>query len=352
MIQSAFKRRRVGRAAHMVIFALLLGGCGLVLTPYAAMKKFEHPEVIEDPSNFDDAFIQGVAEEFGILALFAHVVYREDLRLAGSHDRACAYLDSEVEDRYGMPYAQDVAERWMRWKGPKACIDDRDNGLFYETYIHGGSQDMPQEAVIAFRGTENFKGQFFQDWKTNLSALFGFEPAQYRLARAYIPELIAGLQAANKGIRIQVVGHSLGGGLAQQAGYQSALVERVVTFNTSPVSNWTYLRLNHEVRNRYPLIYRIYHGGEILEKVRFITTAFTATRFNRYDLGLQFDYKKSFEGHAMRIVSCTLAQMVAAEHHLSDAAAQHYDRRYAREVVLGSSGLCKADVGKGDMSDE
>ncbi len=352
MVQFAFMRWRVGRAAVSLGSALLLGGCGLMLTPYAAMQKFEHPDVIDDPKNFRDAFVQGVAEEFGLLALFAHVVYREDLRLDGTHDRACAYLDSEVEDRFGMPHAEGTATRWMRWKGPKACIDDRDNGLFYETYIYGESQGVPQEAVIAFRGTENFKGQFFQDWKTNLSALFGFEPAQYRQARAYVPELIAGLQAANEEIRIQVVGHSLGGGLAQQAGYQSAAVERVVTFNTSPVSNWTYLRLNREIRNRYPLIYRIYHGGEILEKVRFITTAFTATRFNRYDLGLQFDHKKSFAGHAMRIVSCTLAQMVGAKHHLSDAAAHHYDRKYAREVVLGSSGLCPADAATEGTTDD
>jgi hypothetical protein len=266
------------------------------------------------------------------------VVYRADLEGNGS----CAYLDTGLDDRYGMPISDDGSGRWMRWKAPNACIDDPGRGLFYETYVFQAAHGTVEEAVIAFRGTENTKDQFLRDWKTNLAALFGVEPAQYRVARAKLPAVIEGLRSANPKIVIHAVGHSLGGGLAQQAGYMFPEIARVVTFNTSPVTNWTQLMFDSAVRDRYPLIYRLYHGGEILEKVRFVTTSLTATRFNRYDVSLQFAEKSPVSGHSMDIIACRLAEILGEAPDAGDAG-HHYGRKYIREEVLGS--LCRAKAG-------
>ena len=319
------------RAVLVIVAACMLGACGLLLTPIAALTPYENG-VLNDPENFRDPFTRAIADEFGIMALFAHVAYRRDLDGNGG----CAYLENGKDDYYGMPTSADGTGRWMRWKGTNGCVDDPDRGLFYETYVFRDQNGPPQEAVIAFRGTENTKGQFLRDWKANLSALFGVEPAQYGLARESLPDVIQGLRYENSQIVIHAVGHSLGGGLAQQAGYQFAEVDRVVTFNTSPVTNWTQLKFDSAVRNRYPLIYRIYHGGEILEKVRFVTTSFTATRFNRYDLSLQFRRKSSVPGHSMDIVACTLARILGETPGTGDAG-HYYGREYIRKEVLGSS---------------
>ena len=335
--RAALSRLRVLLATTTVC---LLSACGLVLTPIAALRPYDD-EVLDNPENFDDSFVQAIAEDFGIMALFAHVVYRRDLNGQGG----CSHLETGDDDFYGMPTSDSGAGRWMRWKGTNACIDDRDRGLFYETYVFSDAEGSPTEAVIAFRGTENTKGQFLRDWQTNLSSLFGFEPAQYRLAREKLPAVIKGLRAINAKIAIHAAGHSLGGGLAQQTGYQFPEVQTVVTFNTSPVTNWTRLKLESEVGNRYPLIYRIYHGGEILEKVRFITTSFTATRFNRYDLSLQFQRKSLVSGHSMDIVACTLARILGKTSGSGDAG-HHYGKEYIRQEVL-SGGICPKQAASG-----
>ena len=322
----------------------ILGGCGFLLTPVARMSKFDNADATENKRDFADSFVQTVANDFGIMALFAQVAYREDLRAKGASENACAYMTAERDDRYGMPSSGENAGFWMRWKGAAACIDDRDTGLFYETYVFRNAAGQYEEAVIAFRGTENSEGQFLADWKANLSAVFGIEPAQYKLARTTVPELVDGLLSENPQIKLYTVGHSLGGGLAQQAGYQFKKVLKVITFNTSPVTNWTYLQLNSEVRNRYPVIYRIHHGGEVLENVRFITTAFTATRFNRYDLGLQFKEKALLSGHSMSIVTCTLAEIIENAKNGTGDAAHHYGREYVRQIVLAEGGMCGRSV--------
>ena len=333
---------RYSLSTRLLMLGLLfvLGGCGLVLTPVASLDRFEKKGAVNEKREFDDAFVQSIANDFALMALFAQVAYRQDLRRRGDGVDACSYTESAQEDGYGMPPSAEGSGRWMRWKGKHACTDDVRIGLFYETYVFVNADNKPQEAVIAFRGTENYGGQFLADWGTNLSAFFGIEPDQYAVAQDKLPELIEGLTSNNPAIRIYAVGHSLGGGLAQQAGYLSPKISKVVTFNTSPVSNWTRLRLRKQVQNNYPLIYRIYHGGEILEKVRFITTSFTSTRFNRYDLGLQFDRRRLVGGHSLSIVTCTLAEIVSNDHKAGGDAQHHYGRDYARRIADGGDDFC------------
>jgi len=120
--------------------------------------------------------------------------------------------------------------------------------------------------------------------------------------------------------------------LAQQAGYLSKHVLEVFTFNTSPVTNWSHLRLEGKIDNAYPIFHRVYHGGEILEKIRFVTTSLTHARFGRHDLGLQLDSRSSFGGHSMQIIACTFAEILTqpGSHH----ADHFYPMNYIKNLVL------------------
>ncbi|MBX7260006.1 MAG: hypothetical protein K1Y02_26865, partial [Candidatus Hydrogenedentes bacterium] len=76
------------------------------------------------------------------------------------------------------------------------------------------------------------------------------------------------------------------------------------------------------------------------------TTSFTATRFNRYDLSLQFRRKSSVPGHSMDIVACTLARILGDTPGTGDAG-HHYGREYIRKEVLGSS-ICPENPSAGN----
>ena len=222
------------------------------------------------------------------------------------------------------------------------------------THIKTTPRGVIEEAVISFRGTENFSDQILKDWTTSASATFGIQPSQYKQASNYLPDLIESLKKVNpdnKPIpRIYAVGHSLGGGLAQQAGYQFKDILKVFTFNSSPVTNWTYLRFRGLVEQEYPIIYRIYHGGEFLEKLRFFTTSFTSTSYRRYDVGIQFQQRSNVGGHAMAIFTCGFAALIASDTDGKTDAAHHYGRNYARDQILGNSTFCSP--GYKDMINE
>jgi len=141
-------------------------------------------------------------------------------------------------------------------------------------------------------------------------------------------------------VKIYATGHSLGGGLAQQAGFLSRYVREVITFNTSPVTNWTYLRLETAVDNEYPIIYRLYHGGEALEKMRFVTTNATEVQYGRHDIGVQFQPRSNFTGHSMEIVTCAFAKLIASRGKGGKAAHHNYEPDYILSELLSKKRMC------------
>lgn len=330
--------------AVVLLLALVaaLAGCGMLVTAYASLPVNDEGNDTAEPALATDRLLGELAQRFGLMALFAEVVYRNDLTQDERDAKGCDYLNGGQPDpahlAFGMPHGGEG--RWKRWVPPagapfQACVDE--DGLYYETYVHEDAQGRIDEAVIAFRGTENRPGQFLADWSSNLKAAIGIEPGQYALAQDRVPALIEGLkQFAAPGAappRILAVGHSLGGGLAQQAGYLSKDIAEVFTFNTSPVTNWSQLRLGRKVRNAFPVIHRVYHGGEILEKVRFVTTSVTQARYGRHDIGLQLDGRSSFGGHSMKIIACGFALQLASQPEL-ERAHHDYPTSYVKEVVL------------------
>ena len=332
-----------------VLLATTLAGCGMFVTLSANDASHDARNDTEALSPQSDRFLVDMARRFGLMALFAEAVYRRDLPEETRDGNGCAYLAAPARGldvtRYGMPRDTQGAGGWERWvpaaaqPGVAPCLDDA-SGLYYETYVYRNTAGRLAQAVIAFRGTENRPGQTFKDWGSNLAAFLGFEPAQYAVARAHMLPLFAALESVledrGDGARIYITGHSLGGGLAQQAGYLSRSVKEVFTFNTSPVSNWSQLRLHGQVRNAYPIIHRLYHGGEILEKIRFVSTSVTQARYGRHDIGLQLEGRSSFGGHSMQIIACNFAQLIAAEPELATAD-HHYPSDYIREVLLNQA---------------
>ncbi|GJL56202.1 MAG: hypothetical protein NPIRA02_33340 [Nitrospirales bacterium] len=359
------------RIAQTLKIALVLGAafsstsCGPLFTLYASHEgwdcegpqKRKAPKECEDRKSVtplkDDEMAIALAEKFGLMALFAQVSYRHD-QPEGKRDSVC---QTKANPNYGMP--KNSAEggewirlndatlpRWSKVKKPNArgCVND-ESGLFYETYIYKNTDEVIEEAVISFRGTENFSDQILKDWTTSASATFGIQPSQYEQASNYLPALIESLKKVNLENnpipRIYAVGHSLGGGLAQQAGYQFRDILKVFTFNSSPVTNWTWLRFRGLVEQEYPIIYRIYHGGEFLEKLRFFTTSFTSTSFRRYDVGIQFQPRSNIGGHAMSIFTCYFAALITSSSKDKPNATHFYGRKSAKDTVLGNPNICK-----------
>ncbi|WP_345416243.1 lipase family protein [Halioxenophilus aromaticivorans] len=342
----------------LITGTLTLNSCGVVKTIWADHQYENNRNDKEDPDYQHDMYLKDMADKFGIMALFANTAYRDDLKgeekefydngyiksvksTKKSLKGACDYRKSDSEPtNYGMPHTRTSKEKWYRWKGnpnikSRPCYNKQ--GLYYETYVYG-TETKIQTAVIAFRGTENSWNQIWYDWTSNFASAMGFQPKQYKIAARHIPVLISALVQTNPDIDIYTTGHSLGGGLAQQAGYLSKNIKEVITFDTSPVTNWSSLALEGKVKNAYPVIHRIYNGGEALASVRSISTLFTRARYNRHDLGIQINKKHWKKGHSMELITCHLACLIADD----DKAAQHnLSPDYIKTYMFNDGGICQ-----------
>lgn len=299
--------------------AAILPGCGMFVAFDAAIR--DDPS---DPPPVGKVAIFGrsyepqaeAASRFAAMALFSQAVYRDDLKPVDRWGGACKYLKPGAEvPTDGMPKGAGGA--WKRWTGhPKACLDE--DGLAYETYVWERSGGSIEAAVIAFRGTENVGGQIAEDWGSNFAMALGIEPPEYRRAQAPVKELVAALDVVKNGIPIYATGHSLGGGLAQQAGYLSKQVRAVYAFNSSPVTNWSNLAIKQSfaqqegkgpvIEQRNPFVFRVYHRHEGLQYLRDAAGRFVSRNLNRRDYEFHFKDGGVVESHSMALLACNLAR--------------------------------------------
>ena len=131
-----------------------------------------------------------------------------------------------------------------------------------------------REAVIAFRGTDkNDTG----DWVSNLRWLHRLAPKfdQYAQVQTRIKQIVSRIKhnGCNGAMPFVSVGHSLGGGLAQQAAYadESGSIRYVYAFDPSPVTGFFDVSAIVLERSTKGLgVDRAYEAGEILALPRLL----------------------------------------------------------------------------------
>ena len=145
------------------------------------------------------------------------------------------------------------------------------NGLGYQVWIKE-SPGTPPQAIIAFRGTD---AKQLGDWISNFRWVTRFIPFfwdQYDQTRALIPTLVESIHKKyGDNTFITTTGHSLGGGLAQQAAYMSHHIRTVYAFDPSVVTGYYSVdTATREISEKGMSIQRIYEHGEILAYIRLI----------------------------------------------------------------------------------
>jgi hypothetical protein len=221
-----------------------------------------------------------------------------------------SYTDPQVLDRQGCPDVRELADpsrardqnefefhqvvrTWIGYlKGrhwechfglfgrlpcPRLYRDCRPVGGL-EFHVWRRMQNGCREVVIAFRGTDR---NDIGDWQSNFRWLRRLSPIfdQYDQVRVHMTEIVDRIERSGCGGANAVfasTGHSLGGGLAQQAAYAHPRISYVYAFDPSPVTGFFDISAAARDENTKGLgIDRAYEAGEILSLPRrFIEALF------------------------------------------------------------------------------
>jgi hypothetical protein len=142
-------------------------------------------------------------------------------------------------------------------------------GLGYKVFHHRARNEI----VIAFRGTDFHNAD---DWISNLRWVTRFLPYydHYRQVQRHIGPIIdrAVSRHGQSGPKIVSVGHSLGGGLAQQAAYKDGRIREVYAFDPSTVTGYYDPDVDGKANSKGLKIDRIFQRGEVLAYLRFFMT--------------------------------------------------------------------------------
>ena len=122
-----------------------------------------------------------------------------------------------------------------------------------------------------------------------------------------MPAVVARLDAAYGGReRIFAVGHSLGGGLAQHAGYTCPRIEKVFAFNSSPLTGYfDVARADRLPPTAARRTYRVYESYEVLALFRAVPGYLDRFRkldivAVRYNFTSALDSPSPFRQHGMQ----------------------------------------------------
>jgi len=133
--------------------------------------------------------------------------------------------------------------------------------------------DEKNTAVIAYRGTTSpidFYSNF--DWITRYIPFIRNLYAQVREQAVFTVEKLQ--KEFGDALSIVATGHSLGGGLAQQAAYATNAIKLVYAFDPSPVTGFSQVPKGERARNKQNVrVYRIFEHGEILAYLRLLMKA-------------------------------------------------------------------------------
>lgn len=162
-------------------------------------------------------------------------------------------------------YREEQISLPMEWTSVYAKYGD--HGFYAETFVKKEKGKITA-IVIAFRGTERWSPK---DW-----AAGNIVNVQQGDANEYVGEIIA--KFGRLRVPIELTGHSLGGGLAQNV--SNNLGRTAIVFDSSPADGFEYAG---SVGGK---IFRIYEEGEILDWIRFDKLA-----------DVKYNFKDSYVGN-------------------------------------------------------
>lgn len=223
---------------------------------------------------------------------------------------------------------------WYAWENfPNEDLLKRaeDAKLFFSVWERRTKSGKVAEIAIVFRGTE---GDQRQDWFSNLR---WFIPTRFRgedqyditrfwVSRAFEAELQERMRRNEvpEDVKIVAIGHSLGGGLAQQLAYalprnayHPIRVGKVVALNSSPVTGW-YTTDNppRDENTRGLKIDRVFEHGEALAYIRLsINLVFPPYKSASDVRDLRFNLEETaggFINHQIQFFACRLAEKAGA----------------------------------------
>lgn len=228
-----------------------------------------------------------------------------------------------VEDNILPPYASSALNKALYDGDFSNEGQTLTSGLNYEVWYKDiGEQES--RYLIVFRGTD-FRSR--GDWCANLRPL-GIcrgQIDQYRQLEVLIGPLLSEIKdhAAidNRVPTIYAVGHSLGGGLAQKAGYLSPEIQVIYAFNASPLTGFLTDPTSGIRPENYEgqVNFRISERGEIMAPLRYIARRFTPISSSnpqiievRYSLnsGL-YPFVGWIANHSMDELACGLRKVEA-----------------------------------------
>jgi pimeloyl-ACP methyl ester carboxylesterase len=322
-----------------LVLAAATAGCGTWTTVSAALEEEQDASsrmtaetmvVSQPPVKSEDA--AAGARQFALMALLSQLSYLRHLPESERNDADCGqWIRGHPINRID---TRDPGKTpaWRRWGDERGCFSG--SGLYYEVYVFQkeGPGEHASQAVIAFRGTENYGTQSLLDWSSNASSALGVHAIEYEQAQRQVPRTIQALRDQHPGVQIFLTGHSLGGGLAQQSAYMAREGEVAATyvFNTSAVTNWSALQREGKIGDgsHDPRIYRVQERGEGLGLLRWVSSRVNFRRYGRSDHEFNFSQGNLASEHNMAILTCNFAVRV-----LNTGADFGYTAGMARQVL-------------------
>lgn len=223
----------------------------------------------------------------------------------------CAVLAAEIYHREaGTDPSERLPPRTLEWNpidissvrsAPPGALNV--GGLGMEAWAAQDAHGR-QIAALVFRGT---RFTHLVDWFANLrwfTKLIPFMSDQYDELRCSIKEVVDLLrQSLGHDLTIIAAGHSLGGGLAQHAGYASGEIKTVYAFNPSPVTGFYSVNKGERENNsREMRILRIYEHGEVLAFLRLVLRPFYPLSFRNpgiTEIRFNFGHGDAIKEHNM-----------------------------------------------------
>ena len=214
---------------------------------------------------------------------------------------------------------------WSRWadfpfEDPALVTSADRQQLFFEVWQKG----LPGEIVaIVFRGTVPGK---WQTWTADFRWLSPLHEDQYTIAAENLASDFAqevGKRIANgslvNNVQLVAVGHSLGGGLAQEFAYALPnkpgipRITQVYAFNPSPVTGFHSVpSAQRDLNTKTLKIDRIFEHGEILAYVRLLTSYVIPPSATDPAISeIRYNFDSSLDGvvnHSMARLACGIVK--------------------------------------------